>query len=184
VEVQALSVGHTHAHLSKASSLMSAFMAEFGFTVHSIFIGLAVGVVGDEDLKALLVALCFHQFFEGVSLGARLSDASLNLAWDAAFALLFAVSAPVGIGAGVGAVASGGLNANGETFLLVQGIFDGITAGILLHIGFCMLSVDLPRDLALYCDAPKVSNAALKRAALFGVMWGGAGFMALIGKYL
>jgi zinc transporter 1/2/3 len=177
-------VGHAHASLSEASSLMSAFMAEFGFTVHSIFIGLAVGVVSDEDLKALLVALCFHQFFEGVSLGARLSEASLSWAWDIAFALLFAVSAPVGIGAGVGMVSSGGLSTNGETFLLVQGTFDGICAGILLHIGFCMLSVELPRDLAVHCDAPKVRWAALKRAALFGVMWGGAGFMALIGKYL
>ena len=48
--------------------LASVYMIEFGITVHSVFIGLAAGVVGTDDLKALLVALSFHQFFEGVAL--------------------------------------------------------------------------------------------------------------------
>ena len=53
-------------------------------------------------MQALLVALSFHQYFEGIALGARLTDADLGSATDAVFATVFAVAAPVGIGVGVG----------------------------------------------------------------------------------
>lgn len=111
-------------------ALISAILAEFAFSVHSVFIGLAVGMAGDADLKVLLVALCFHQFFEGVSLGARLSEATLSGKADFAMALLFAVSAPIGIAVVVGVVhGSGGVvDTSGATFLITQGVFDGVCA--------------------------------------------------------
>jgi zinc transporter 1/2/3 len=173
-----------HAHISKFSSgFLAAMATEFGLTLHSIFIGLAVGVAGDDDTKALVVALSFHQFFEGVSLGARLYDSTLSTATDSVLAFVFAVAAPIGIGAGVGVVGTGAINLSGSTFLLVQGTFDGICAGLLLHIGFTMLVADLPADI------PRVvrmddKRATTKRIAIFAALWGGAGIMAFIGKYL
>ena len=179
---------------TRAQTLLGALLAEFGFTTHSVFIGLAVGVVGDEDLRALLVALCFHQFFEGVALGARLTEAGFSTTADAAFAIVFGVSAPLGIGVGVGLASGGGLSTAGGTFLLLQGCFDGICAGILLHIGFCLLLRDFPRDVQRHCAAGagaagkagegKRAFPAVRRAAMYAALWGGAGFMAVVGKYL
>ena len=168
------------------SHLLAAIMAEVGFTIHSVFIGIAVGVVSDTELKALLIALSFHQFFEGVALGARLSATALSVATDVAFVLLFSIAAPIGIGAGVGLVSAGSFSANSSTFLLVQGSFDGVCAGILLHIGFSMLILDFPNDLSEHCDAPEKKNKAstLKRIALFAALWGGAGIMAFLGRFL
>jgi zinc transporter ZupT len=172
---------HTH----DRSALVSLISAEFGFTSHSVFVGLAVGIVSDDDLKALLVALCFHQFFEGVSLGARLIDApTVTTAQALLYAFIFAISAPIGIGTGVGIMsAEESLNVNGETFLIVQGVFDAICAGLLLQIGFSMLINDFPTDLAKV--APKDDKyATAKVAALFVTLWGGAGAMSFLGKYL
>ena len=171
-----------HAHKAPPQhSILSLLAAEFGFTLHSLFIGLAVGVVADSDLNALLVALCFHQFFEGVALGARLTDSSLSFSQDNALALIFTVSAPIGIGCGVGLMSSGGINTNGQTFSMVQGIFDAVCAGILLHIGFNLTINDFPKDMEKLKGG---KHSALHCALMYLALWGGGGIMAFIGKYL
>ena len=141
-----------------------------------------VGVAADSELRALLVALVFHQFFEGISLGARLSESNLSGVGKLALAALFAVAAPVGIGAGLGIMSAGSVNTNGESFLLAQGVLDAVSAGFLLHIGFCMLLKDFPADLARITKDDK--NPGAKRAGLFLALWTGAGLMAFLGKYL
>ena len=59
--------GHVHSILLAAGvkRTISAYLLEFGVTVHSVFIGLANGIDGDDQLHVLLVALVFHQMFEG-----------------------------------------------------------------------------------------------------------------------
>ena len=162
---------------------MAALSMEFGLSVHSLFIGLAMAVAGDENFRVLLAALVFHQFFEGVGLGARLAEASMTQRLRAALALIFSVAAPVGIAVGVALMGSPSYNPNGGDFLLSQGSLDGVCAGILLYLGFQMLA-DLGRDLERFCDGPGATHAAARRAALFVALWGGAGSMAAIGKFL
>ena len=175
--------GQPHAHKSPPQhSILSLLAAEFGFTLHSLFIGLAVGVVADADLNALLVALAFHQFFEGVALGARLADSPLSFSQDNALALIFSVSAPIGIGCGVGLMSSGGINTNGQTFSMVQGIFDAICAGILLHIGFNLTINEFPKDVARLKEDRK--HSSLHCTLMYLALWGGGGIMAFFGKYL
>jgi len=178
--------GHTH-HVHSIllepgmEKRISAYMLEFSVAVHSVFIGLENGVVDESRLKGLLVALCFHQFFEGVALGARLADANLKSHIQEFFlAAIFSIAAPLGIVVGV--VVTSTLNPNGQTFLLIQGTFDGVCGGILLYIGFILLLKDFPEDMKRYCnDSP---NKNLMRAGMFWALWTGAGLMAFIGKYL
>ncbi len=172
---------HSHKLSAERSGVLALLGTEAGFTVHSVLIGLAVGVAADGELGTLLVALSFHQFFEGVALGARLLDSSYSGATQAALALLFAAAAPIGIGAGAGAVSHGGLNTSGADFLLTQGVSDGVCAGILLHIGFSMAIKDFPEDTAKVAAG---AGAGLKRAAMMAALWGGAGAMAFLGRYL
>jgi len=48
---------------------------EIGIVVHSVIIGLSLGTAGSIDtIKPLLVALSFHQFFEGMGLGGCISQ--------------------------------------------------------------------------------------------------------------
>ena len=162
------------------TSLMNAVSAEVAFTVHSVFIGLAVGVAADSELTSLLVALVFHQFFEGISLGARLFEAPLSGLADAAFTLVYSVSAPAGIAAGIGLV-SGSLLSAPVSYLYAQGFFDAICAGLLLHIGFSMLLIDFPQDLA---TVSKGANKVVGKVAIIASLWVGGGVMAFLGKYL
>ncbi|EKF38354.1 cation transporter, putative, partial [Trypanosoma cruzi marinkellei] len=97
---------HSHAIASveggRAHRLLSALFMEFGVTLHSVFIGLTVGITGDAETKALLVALVFHQMFEGLALGSRLADASMRISLELLLALIFSISAPLGTAVGVG----------------------------------------------------------------------------------
>jgi zinc transporter 1/2/3 len=169
------------------SSLVGLLMVEFSFTLHSVFIGLTVGLADSARLKALLTALVFHQFFEGVSLGARLHESEMSSTLDIVFAVVFATAAPTGIGVGVGLVSSA-LPVHGPTFLVVQGVFDSICAGILLYIGFMLLLIDFPADMARLCDGTggKLTGrqAEGRRVVQYVTLWAGAGLMAFLGRYL
>ena len=187
---QPLIVGHSHGapgegmtavSSNAAAALTSAVMLEFGLAVHSIFIGLAVGVTDDASLLALLIALSFHQFFEGLSLGSRLVDTQFILSTDLIMAAVFALSAPLGMAVGVAVIGGSGIDTNGSTFLIVQGSMDSFCAGILLYIGFTLLLADFPTDVRRFGLGPR---AALKRAAMFAALWIGGGLMAFIGLYL
>jgi zinc transporter 1/2/3 len=172
--------GHVTDPHSALSRVLAAAMMEFGVAVHSIFIVLATGIVPDDELKTLLVALSFHQLFEGVALGARLSDArTLSSKVDYLLAVIFAVSAPLGIAAGIGAV--GTINTGGPTYLALQGSFDAICAGVLLYLGFDLLI----RDFA--ADVKRAEGSAYRRRlvpVMLAGLWVGGGVMALIGKYV
>jgi len=174
--------GHAHTHsiilTPGMKKTLSAYLLEFGVTVHSVFIGLENGVVGQEELHVLLVALSFHQFFEGIALGSRIADAELPNRWQEFFlCFIFSIAAPLGIAIGIAITAS--VNPNGRTYLLVEGIFDAICAGILLHIGLSLLINDFREDVKVHCKGdPK------RRNLMFISLWIGAGLMAYIGKYL
>ncbi|EFA84409.1 zinc/iron permease [Heterostelium album PN500] len=177
--------GHGHSHggfilTNSELKTVEAYMLEFGVTVHSVFVGLAIGVADDTSLRALLVALCFHQFFEGLALGARINDAKASRLQQFILSMIFSISAPIGIAIGVGV--SSTLNTNGVSFLFVQGIFDAICAGILLYIGFSMLLKDFPEDMNLHCKEKK--HEQLRKAGMFAALWVGSGLMAYIGRYL
>lgn len=58
-----------------------AYMFEFGCLVHSVIIGISLGVI-DKDypqVRNVMIALCFHQLLEGIGLGAFISVANFGL---------------------------------------------------------------------------------------------------------
>ena len=77
---------------------IEAYLLEFAVTIHSIFIGMAIGISDDSSLNVLLPALVFHQFFEGIALGSRLADAKFgSYLQESMLILIFSISASVGI---------------------------------------------------------------------------------------
>jgi zinc transporter 1/2/3 len=175
--------GHAHSHgaglATAASPLLAAIMLEVAMTVHSVIIGLAVGLAADDDYVPLLVALVFHQFFEGIALGARLFETDFSNCFNVLLALLFALSCPIGMAVGTGLIAAGGIATNSVAFLVTTGVLDGVCAGILLYIGFSLLLGDFAADVKKYA-----AHDGARKAALFAALWLGAGAMAFIGRYL
>lgn len=136
-------LGHHREHANDANSLaaqMTAiFILEFGVIFHSIFIGLTLAVAG-EEFNVLYVVLVFHQTFEGLGLGSRLAVAQ----WPKAKAWLpyvlgfgYAVSTPISIAVGLGINTT--LQPGSSNAILVNGIFDSISAGILIYTGLVEL---------------------------------------------
>lgn len=140
--------GHQHAaddlHSHHAASLgvsgkskeerMKAYVIEISISIHSILIGVGLGVLGDyADIEILLIALCFHQLFEGIALGGAIAHANQNKWVLAAVVFFFSFSCPVGIAIGAGIANTFDPEEPGG--LWTTGVLYSVACGTLLYIG-------------------------------------------------
>jgi len=80
----------------------------------------------------LVAALSFHQFFEGFALGGCIAEAGFKKASTVIMACFFALTTPGGIAVGIGAASF--YNPASARALIVEGILDSISAGILIYM--------------------------------------------------
>ena len=160
------------------AQMTAIFILEFGVIFHSIFIGLTLAVAGKE-FDTLYVVLCFHQTFEGLGLGSRLAATP----WPGSksmtpyfLALGFGVSTPIAIAIGLGVRNS--YPPESATTLIVNGVFDSISAGILIYTGL----VELMAHEFMFSNVMRKASLKVVLSA-YGCMCLGAGLMALLGKW-
>lgn len=118
-----------------AGQLTTIFILEFGVVFHSIFIGLVLSTT--SNLVVLIIVFTFHQLFEGLGLGTRLAVAHWPASspwWPYLLATIFGFSSPLATAVGITTKPT-----NAEAQLLITGIFDSISAGILLYTGMVEL---------------------------------------------
>lgn len=80
----------------------------------------------------MVAALSFHQFFEGFALGGCIAQASFKKKSMVIMACFFALTTPGGIAAGIGVASF--YNPASVRALIVEGILDSISAGILIYM--------------------------------------------------
>jgi len=161
-----------------AAQMTAIFILEFGVVFHSIFVGLTLAVSGKE-FTTLYIVLVFHQTFEGLGLGSRLAVAPWprSKRWTPyIMALGFGVSTPIAIAIGLGVRRS--YPPNSQTTLIVNGVFDSISAGILIYTGL----VELMAHEFMFSEVMRVAKLKVVLSA-FLMMCLGAGLMALLGKW-
>ncbi|GFP81678.1 zinc transporter 1 [Phtheirospermum japonicum] len=148
---------------------------ELGIVVHSVIIGISLGASQSLDtIKPLLAALSFHQFFEGMGLGGCISQAKFKSVTTTIMMLFFSLTTPIGIGVGIGI--SSVYKENSPKALIVEGIFNSASAGILIY----MALVDL---LAADFMNPRLqSNVRLQMGAHISLLLG-AGCMSFLAKW-
>ncbi|KAI0443435.1 ZIP zinc/iron transport family [Xylaria telfairii] len=166
---------HEDDNVALAAQLTAIFILEFGVVFHSIFIGLTLAVAGDE-FNILYVVLVFHQTFEGLGLGSRLAIAPWpkNKRWlPYLLGLGYALSTPISIAIGLGVRET--LQPGSANALIINGIFDSISAGILIYTGLVEL---LAHEFMFNAE---MRNAGLK-VQLFALFWVavGSGLMAVL----
>jgi len=122
-----------------AAQMTGIFILEFGVIFHSIFIGLTLAVAGEEFIT-LYIVLVFHQTFEGLGLGSRLA----TVPWPKSkhwtpyiLGFAYGLSTPLAIAIGLGVRNT--YPPESQTTLLVNGVFDSISAGILIYTGLVEL---------------------------------------------
>ncbi|XP_047045167.1 zinc transporter 7-like [Lolium rigidum] len=114
-------------------SVVVSQILEMGIVSHSVIIGLSLGVSRSPcTIRPLVAALSFHQFFEGFALGGCIAQAQFKNLSAALMASFFAITTPTGIAAGAGLASF--YNANSPRALVVEGILDAVSAGILIYM--------------------------------------------------
>lgn len=160
-----------------AAQMTAIFILEFGVVFHSIFIGFTLAVA--SEFIVLFVVLVFHQTFEGLGLGSRLATApwSARRRWvPYLLGAIYALSTPIAIAVGLGVRAN--LQTGSAHALIVEGVFDAISAGILMYTALVEL---LAHE---FMFNPHMRSARL-RMQLFAYLCVaiGAGLMALLGRW-
>jgi zinc transporter 1/2/3 len=157
---------------------IAAFLIlEFGVLFHSVMIGLTLAAAGSE-FATLYPVIVFHQSFEGLGIGARMSAIPFGpkrqwLQWVLCSA--YGLTTPIAIAIGLGlrtTYASNSFTAN-----MVSGILNAISAGILIYTAFVEL---LARD---FLFDPKRTKSHARILFMVVVTMLGAGIMALLGKW-
>ncbi|KAJ3255141.1 high-affinity Zn(2+) transporter zrt1 [Boothiomyces macroporosus] len=110
---------------------------ESGILVHSLIIGLTLGVTPDSGFSTLLAAICFHQMFEGMALGVLVSNAEFDIRGKVLLGIMYPLTTPIGIAVGI--AIRNQFNENNDSVILAQGILDSISAGILFYNSYAEL---------------------------------------------
>lgn len=165
-----------HGERSFRQQIAAFLILEFGIIFHSVIIGLNLGVTGDE-FATLYPVLVFHQSFEGLGIGARMSAIPFGrhtwLPW--VLCLAYGLTTPVSIAIGLGVRTT--YNPGSKAAMIVQGVLDAVSAGILIYSGLVEL---LARDFLFDPSRTKRRSQLLYMVVC---MLLGAGIMALIGKW-
>ncbi|MQL95813.1 hypothetical protein Taro_028479 [Colocasia esculenta] len=148
---------------------------ELGIVVHSVIIGISMGAsVHPSTVRPLIGALCFHQFFEGMGLGGCIAQAKFNARATFIMALFFSLTTPVGIAVGIAITSR--YDENSKTALMVEGLLDSASAGILIY----MALVDL---LAADFISPRMQRSGKLQLEAYTALLLGAGLMSVIAKW-
>ncbi|XP_037495332.1 zinc transporter 5 isoform X1 [Jatropha curcas] len=175
--------GHSHGMVLAENSVTSELLRhrvisqvlELGIVVHSVIIGISLGASENpKTIRPLIAALTFHQFFEGMGLGGCISQAKFKAKTVAIMSTFFSLTTPVGIAIGI--AISNGYDENSPKALIVQGVFNAASSGILIYMSL----VDL---LAADFMNPRVqANGKLQLGVNFFLLFG-AGCMSLLAKW-
>ncbi|CAG8815159.1 20845_t:CDS:2, partial [Dentiscutata erythropus] len=160
--------------LSTRSQIIGISILEFGICMHSLIIGMALSVAGDEFVP-LFVALIFHQLFEGLGIGSRVAELKFppNSYAPWLMSLAYGTTTPAGIL--IGLLIRDSYNPNSGTALIVQGVFDSVSAGILLYAAMVEL---IANDFIYDSGFQKIPKS--DQITAFSCLIVGAGIMSLI----
>ena len=174
--------GSHHGHEENPQKLfIQCLLLEAGILFHSIFIGMAVSVATGTQFVVLLVAICFHQTFEGFALGARIAalipalfDARSPKPW--LMALAYGMTTP--IGQLLGLVLHRVYDPASVAGLLSVGITNAISSGLLLFAGL----VQLIAEDFLSDQSYETLTGRRRTEACLAVACGGV-LMAVVGAF-
>ncbi|KAG2429753.1 hypothetical protein HXX76_010537 [Chlamydomonas incerta] len=158
-----------------------AYMFELGCVFHSLVIGLAVGVITEDvaQVRALLIALSFHQWLEGLGLGSVIARGGFSRAKAAAMAGFYSLTCPAGVATGMALARL--YDPDSEVARGVQGTLNGVSGGMLLYISLVQLVAE---DMGRFVPGGGAGGGGGagtgRRLMSFAALCGGAGAMCLL----
>eukprot|EP00775_Hariotina_reticulata_P009847 gene9847-10006_t len=151
-----------------------AYTMELGCIFHSVIIGVGLGVITEDRhlVVTLMVALAVHQGLEAVPLGSVLALTGFHPFKKFSMLLLYSITTPIGIAVGI--AVSSFYDPESITSKAVQGSMNGVSGGMLLHIGmYQLVAEEFSREDLLV--KPKL------RFGMYAALCLGAAAMCIVG---
>jgi zinc transporter 1/2/3 len=150
----------THEHFGSGMLTMTKlWILEISVAVHSIAIGFALGTEENADtIKALLIALCFHQLCEGFILGYATLERGLQRQLVLLLIVIFSLSTSVGVVIGI-------LVKSTDDLVTVDGAVNAFAAGCLVYTSIADI---LNEEFTKVVEEPVYAKAVLVAATLTG----------------
>lgn len=158
--------------------LLQCILLEAGILFHSVFIGMAISVATGPAFVVFLVAISFHQSFEGLALGSRIAAIQFPRNSIRPWLMVLAYGITTPIGQAIGLVVHKMYDPASMGGLLVVGFMNAISSGLLLYAGLVQL---LAEDF-LTEKSYRILNGKKRLHAYLSVC-GGAFLMAAVGAF-
>jgi zinc transporter ZupT len=119
-------------------AFIKTLVLEISIAIHSIIVGFGFGLLVENlTVKVLIIALSFHQFFEGVSLGTTIAETALASNTKLIFSIIFSTTMPLGIAIGLLTTSASGAGSS------VQGYANSLASGSLLYSSLVEMVAEL-----------------------------------------
>jgi zinc transporter ZupT len=149
-------------------AFVKTMVLEVSIATHSIIVGFGFGLIVDTlTMKVLLIALSFHQFFEGVSLGTTIAETALDSRTKTLFSLVFGFTMPIGIAIGLLTTSQSSTGSS------VQGYANSLASGSLLYSSLVEMVAEL-------FNSDSLRHAPLTRVAMVLSFAFGCGILAML----
>jgi zinc transporter 1/2/3 len=126
--------------LDEKKEVLQVMLLEAGILFHSVFIGMALSVATGTSFIVLLVAISFHQTFEGLALGSRIAAIrSFSPGSKKPWLMAMAYGTTTPAGQAIGLLVHNLYDPASQTGLLMVGITNAISSGLLLFAGLVEL---------------------------------------------
>ncbi|KAK0668187.1 Zinc/iron permease [Cercophora samala] len=158
--------------------MLQCVLLEAGILFHSVFIGMALSVATGPTFAVFLLAISFHQSFEGLALGTRIAALHFPKSSPRPWLMVLAFGLTTPIGQAIGLFVHRFYDPMSQTGLLMVGFMNAISAGLLLFAGLVQL---LAEDFL--SEKSYKTLTGRKRVNAFLAVAGGASLMSLVGAF-
>ncbi|KAM0466520.1 hypothetical protein ACHAPV_000023 [Trichoderma viride] len=158
--------------------MLQCLLLEAGILFHSVFIGMAISVATGPAFVVFLVAISFHQSFEGMALGSRIAAIQFPKGSIRPWLMVLAYGTTTPIGQAIGLVLQKKWDPSSATGLVVVGTTNAISSGLLVYAGLVQL---LAEDF-LTEKSYRILKGKRRLQAYFSVV-AGAALMAAVGAF-
>ncbi|KAJ0165762.1 Zinc-regulated transporter 2 [Colletotrichum tanaceti] len=162
----------------RAKLLRQCLLLEGGILFHSVFIGMAISVATGPTFIVFLIAISFHQTFEGLALGSRIAAIQLPRSSVRPWLMVLAFGGTTPLGQLIGLIVHNLYDPMSQTGLLMVGFMNSISAGLLLFAGLVQL---LAEDFL--SEKSYKTLVGKRRLKAYLAVVGGASLMALVGAF-
>ncbi|KAJ8119101.1 hypothetical protein ONZ43_g3864 [Nemania bipapillata] len=158
--------------------MLQCMLLEAGILFHSVFIGMAVSVATGPPFVVFLIAIAFHQTFEGLALGSRIAAVQFPRSSIRPWLMVLAYGTTTPLGQAIGLGVHTLYDPKSQTGLLMVGFMNAVSSGLLLFAGLVQL---LAEDFLTEKSYKTLKGKKRRHAGL--AVFAGAALMALVGAF-